>query len=246
MKKTTFLTGILLSLSLGASAQTSRIDTIALVILDRMSDIIGDLNSVSFTVETEYDVVTDELGLVKNTSEEQVYMRGPDKMMVNSRGDKGHRSYWYDGQKLAYYSFDKNRYAQIDAPLTIMAAIDTVSKVYGVDFPAADFFYPSFSDDLLALAGNIVYLGTTQVKGKECFHIAGTAAGFTFQIWVNNDEFTLPAKMVIVYTNQQGNPQYEATYSNWNLNPVLPDAMFQFPEPPGARKAKLIPTTAGN
>ena len=53
--------------------------------------------------------------------------------------------------------------------------IDTVNKMYGIDFPAADFFYPSFVDDLLAESKTLMYLGMTKVDGKDCYHIAGTA-----------------------------------------------------------------------
>ena len=118
--------------------------------------------------------------------------------------------------------------------------IDTMNKTYGIEFPAADFFYPSFVDDILSDAKNLVYLGTTRVSGKECFHIAGTAADKTFQFWISNDAFTLPLKMVIVYTSKNMNPQYEAVLSDWQLNPSLPAALFTFNVPPGAKKIKMV------
>lgn len=35
------------------------------------------------------------------------------------------------------------------------------------------------------------------------------------------------------------NPQYEATLSNWQVNPNLPDALFDFTAPPKAIKIKM-------
>lgn len=217
-------------------------DTVAILILDKMSDMIVDLDACSFKFETQYDVYNDELGLIKHSDIASVYLKGPDKLMVNKRGDRGHKGFWYNGSKFNYYSYDANQYATIDAPSGIIEMIDQVNKEYGVDFPAADLFYPSFVDDILITADYLRYLGLTNVDGKECFHIAGTSDDNTFQIWVANDEFFLPVKMALVYTNQTGNPQYEAVFKDWCLNPVLPDAMFEFPAPPKATKIELKKT----
>jgi hypothetical protein len=221
-------------------AQSSTIDTVAVSILDRMSAVIGDLASCSVTVNSNYDIRSEHFGLVKHSNEQHVYMQGPDKLFIRSEGDKGSRSFSYNGKTLSYYSMERNQYAIAEAPPTIMEMIDTMNKTYGIEFPTADFFYPTFVDDLLTEAKTLIYLGTTKVDGKECFHIAGTAKDKTFQFWISNDAFTLPVKMVIVYTDKDMNPQYEAILSDWQLNPSLPAALFTFNVPPGAKKIKMI------
>jgi hypothetical protein len=95
-------------------------------------------------------------------------------------------------------------------------------------------------DDLLSESKNLIYLGMTKVDGKDCYHIAGTAADKTFQFWISDDALTLPLKMVIIYTNREMNPQYEATLSDWQINPELPPALFEFMTPPKAKKIKLM------
>jgi hypothetical protein len=221
-------------------AQSFKIDTVAVSILDEMSAVIGDMNSCSVTVKSNYDVNSHRLGLIKRSNEEQVYLQGPDKLLIRSEGDRGSRSFYYNGKTLSYYSLDKNQFAEIETLPTIVSMIDTVNKMYGIDFPAADFLYPSFVDDILADAKNLVYLGITKVDGKECFHIAGTTDDKTFQFWISNDAFYLPVKVVIVYTKKELNPQYEAILCDWKINPVFPDALFQFKAPPKAKKIKLL------
>jgi hypothetical protein len=223
------------------SAQTGKIDSVAVSILDHMSAVIGDLGSCSMTVKSNYDVQSMHLGLVKHSNEEQVYMQGPSKMLIRSEGDKGSRSFVYNGTTLSYYSYEKNQFAEVQAAGTLMEMIDTVNKLYGVDFPVADFFYPTFVDDILSESRNLVYLGTTKVDGKECFHIAGTAKDKTFQFWISNDPFYLPVKVVIVYTMKEMNPQYEAVLTNWQINPTLPGSLFEFTPPPKAKKIRLSP-----
>jgi hypothetical protein len=221
--------------------QVRRIDTVAVAILDKMSAVIGDLSSCSVTIKSNYDITSKELGLIKHSDEQQLFVHGSDKMLVKSDGDRGSRDFYFDGTKLSYYSLDKNQYGQIDASMSLVEMIDTVSKLYGIEFPAADFLYPSFVDDILSESRELVYLGLTKVDGKECYHIAGRASDKTFQFWISNDAYTLPLKMVIVYTNQEMNPQYEAVLSDWQVNPNLPDALFTFTIPHRAQRVKLVP-----
>jgi len=241
MHKKLFFVVLLGGLSAFTQAQTRRIDTVAVSILDRMSAMIGDLGSCSVTIKSNYDITSHQLGLVKHSDEEQLYLHGPNKLLLRAEGDKGSRDFFFNGKTLSYYSLDKNQYGQIEAPVTVMEMIDTVNKLYGVDFPVADFFYPGFVDDILAESKDLVYLGLTKVNGKECFHIAGTAKDKTFQFWISDDAFSLPLKVVIVYTSKEMTPQYEAVLSDWQVNPNLPDAMFEFSPPHLARRIKLVP-----
>jgi hypothetical protein len=223
-------------------AQSAKIDTVAISILDHMSAVIGDLSSCSVKVNSFYDIPSQHFGLVKHSEEQEVYMHGPDKLLIKSEGDKGSRDFYYNGKTLSYYSQDNNHYAQIQTPSTIVEMIDSVHKVFGIEFPVADFFYPGFVDDIIAESKNLAYLGITKVDGKECFHIAGTANDKTFQFWISNDAYYLPLKVVIVYIGKEKNPQFEARLCDWVVNPNLPDAMFEFTAPPNAKKIKMAST----
>jgi hypothetical protein len=238
-KKVLFSVLIFISACSRLSAQKMQIDTIAVAILDRMSVMIGDLSSCHVTVKSNYDIRSQHLGLVKHSDEEQLYMQGPDKVLIRSGGDRGDRNIFYDGKTLSYYSVENNQYSTLPLSTSIMEMIDTVHKIYGIDFPAADFFYPSFVDDLLSESKYLIYLGMTKVDGKDCFHIAGTTADKTYQFWISEDALNLPLKMVIVYTNRDMNPQYEAVLSDWQVNPVLPEALFEFMVPPKAKTIRL-------
>jgi len=238
MKKILFF--LIISLPLQLFAQESRIDTTAIMLLDRMSSMIGDLNSCSYTLNTSNDVIDVELGLIKYFDIHQVYMVGPDKMLVDSHGNKGHRGFWYNGKQLAYYSYSENNYAVIDAPSNIIATIDSVSKTYGIEFPAADFFYPSFTDDLIENNDEIIFIGKSTVDDKDCFHIIANNSAMSIQIWISDDALFLPMKMVIVYYDVTPNTQYEATFSNWQINTEYPNAMFEFTPPANANQLRLI------
>lgn len=240
MNKKLLLFVFVVAITLKANAQAPKIDTVAVSILDRMSAMIGDLSSCSVNIKSNYDVNSRELGLVKHSNDHELYLHGPNKLLVRSDGDKGSHILLYNGNTLTYYSQDKNQYGMIPSQASVIDMIDSVNKVYGIEFPGADFFYPSFVDDILAEAKNLVFIGITKVGDKECFHIAGTAKDKTFQFWISDDAFYLPMKMVIVHTAKENNPQFEAVFSNWKVNPDLPDALFEFYAPPNAKKIKMV------
>ncbi|KQO34253.1 hypothetical protein ASF10_00575 [Flavobacterium sp. Leaf82] len=239
-KKFLFLMGFVV-VTITANGQTQRIDSTAVFLLHRTGETLQDIKSCSFTAITTYDVPNEILGLIKHTINDKVSIKFPDKMKVTSSGDKGNRGLWYTNKKLSYYSFDNNTYGFTTAPGSVIETIDEASKKFGIEFPGADFFYPTFLQDLLSEQGNLIFLGKTIVDGRECFHIAGSDKTKSFQFWIGNDDLFLPVKLVIIYTSDKDKPQYEALYKDWTINNDYPDSMFEFTTPPKATKVKLAP-----
>jgi len=241
-KITLCLLGLLLITCTRLRAQN--VDTAALFIMQRMTNTLKNLKSCSLHVEAFYDTPTDDLGLIKRSKEENVYARFPDHLMIDNREEDEHHALLYNGKQMVYYSYDNNNYSNIDSVPTItLEAIQVLSRTYGIEVPAADFFYPSFTNDIKTTALTLSLLGTTMVNGKECFHIAGKDSTMTYQFWINNDPLFLPAKMVIVYNNRPGVPQYEAIYTDWKLNVDIPESIFEFVVPPNSEKIIIKPTT---
>lgn len=224
---------------LGISAQETQKDTVAVMILQHMSNVIGDLTSVSFDQETSTDVTNYKYGIETKFGHNQVYLYGPDKMLIHTWGPKGHRGFWYNGELFTYYSFDENNYADVPAATTTIETIDTINRMYGITFPAADFFYPTFTIDILDQFDNIFFLGMKIVEGDECFHILASNDKMIAQFWISNDAFNLPKKFILIYKDKE-NMQYEATFNNWDLNPDIPPSAFDFLPPPGAQKISIM------
>ena len=223
-------------------AQDSLYNPAAIMILDRMSDVIGDMTSCSFKTVASHDDLDPQFGWVKHMVTTQVYMKGPDKMVVNYWGQNGHRQCWYDGQQFAIFDYEEKNYGMVAAPSAILPMIDSIHTHFGLDFPAADFFYPAFTDDLLESNDRIDFVGISVVDGHECFQIIARGKTSTTQIWIRNDAFNLPMKYVITDLTKPGYPQYETTFSEWQVNPDLPNAMFNFLPPPGTHQVRLMST----
>ena len=117
--------------------------------------------------------------------------------------------------------------------------IDEMHLDYGFQFPAADFFYPSFTDDLIEQFDVIRYLGKKTIDNEECYHIMATNKDFNVQIWISNKTFLLPKHFVIIYKNKS-NLQYEGTFQNWSINTVMPESAFSFLPPPTAKLISIL------
>lgn len=231
---------LLIAVSFSAFPQAKKIDSTALLILERMSSVITELNSCRLKAHASFDDYVSGLGLIKHTEDADMVMRGPNKMYLSLTGQGGQRTYLYNGKTLSYYSFSNNRYAIIPAPKTILGMADSIYSKLGIDLTAIDFFFPDFVDVLKQNSSFITMLGQVTLNGKPCFQIAGAMDSISYQIWITNDPFFLPVKGVIVYTSKAMNPQFEVDY-DWELNQIYPDAIFEFTPPPGATRMKMIP-----
>jgi hypothetical protein len=243
-KKVTFMINKIIPYSILASffllSCTSKdkeeYDTRAIASLDEMSQTIGELSAASYTLN-EFSIKAD--GSEKFT-EHDVYMRGPNKMYVHSVGTNGDNSYWYDGENMSFYSFEKNLYATIEAPDDIIQAVDFTSDMYGIDFPATDFFYPDFTDDILNEFDYVLFVGDDLVDGIESTSVFASNDAKAVQIWVNKTSH-LPLKLVI--ESKVNAPEYyEITFSNFRSNPDLPDLMFDFKPPVGSESTEFKST----
>ena len=239
MKKSLFLLTILLSCYLGFSQNEKTIDSTAIFILDKMSDIIGDLSSVTFDLDSSIDKLDSTNNIIKHYSKSTITFSGPSKLLTRTDGTNGKTGFWYDGEYMTYYNFDENNYVTLEAPETTIEMIDQMHLDYNFRFPAADFFYPTFTDDIMENFDSITFLGKKIIDNEECYHIMAINDTMSVQLWISNKTFLLPKHFVIVYKNES-NTQYESTFSNWSLNPDIPDAVFNFLAPPTARLISIL------
>ena len=228
-------------ISFQASATATKVDSVAVMILDRMSYVIGELSSCHLSLTTQNDVIDPGNGLVSHFGSHQIYFDGSDRMLTQSYTDKGHRATWYNGETLIYFSYDENNYAVIETPPTSLETIETINENFGIEFPASDFFYPTFTDDLINCNDQVVYVGNSVVDGKDCFHILASNSETVTQLWIANDAIGLPVKMMIKTKKDGQSLEYEATYTDWEINPELPLSIFEFTPPPGARAVAIQP-----
>ncbi len=209
-------------------------DTRAVETLDKLTETIGDLTTTSYTV-TSFMVDNDGNEINKLSD---VYLSGSNKMFIENKGTKGDKSFWYNGKKFAYFLYNKNEYDILDAPDNTLKLIDSIHSKFGVYFPAADFLYPTLTDDILDNYDQLLFFGEEKVDDVVCLALEANNEEIVVQIWIDKGT-NLPHKMIIE-SKKNENKYYEAVYSNWRLNPKLPDVMFEFQPPKGSERKEFI------
>ncbi|NJN28680.1 MAG: DUF2092 domain-containing protein [Cyclobacteriaceae bacterium] len=212
-------------------------DAAAIEQLDMLTETIGALTSCSFILTTTN--VKDGNAEAQHTSTNDIYLRGPDKMYIYTHNAPIRKAYYYNGTRLAVLRFDEKTYDEIDAPDNIIKTIDEVHNVYGVDFPAADFFYPTLTDDMMADFDTIAMVQNTIVDGVGCQQIYATNAEHAVFIAIDPKQH-LPMLLEIFGKGDKAGEVYSGVFSGWKLNPKLPDTMFNFTAPEGTTKAALL------
>ncbi len=201
-------------------------DTNAIANLDKMSEKIGELNSCSYTLNTKLDKINESNELSHITNKHDVYMRGPDKFYIHTTGTKGRKSFWYNGNRFSYYSFDKNIFDTLSIQGNILDAIDHLHNKFGIDFPAADFFYPTLTDDLMENFDKVMSLENISIDDVEYLLIEASSSDKVIEIWIEKNTY-LPYKLSMFSLDNSGT-NYEAVFSNWKVDPNLPDMLFEF------------------
>ncbi len=212
----------------------------ALTVLKRMSDALSSLKQFSFDAEVNFDEPIDSGQMVQYGGVVTITVKRPNKVFAEMTGDRAQRKAWYNGKELTMFDQKKDFYGQLETPDTIDKTMDYLMETYDFTLPLADILhtdpYGSFSDG--ALEG--VVIGDAIVRGKQCSHIAFAGELIDWQIWVSKEEPALPCKLVITYEDQPGVPQYQATFSNWNVNPEVPNSLFKAQIPEDAVKIDFI------
>jgi len=210
----------------------------AINMLDATTETIGALSSCSVTIDNNSTEFEDG-ALQTHSRHSDIYLREVDKLHIFTVADGMRKGYWYNGSELAVFKFNEAVYDVTPAPKTTIAMIDSVNKTFKVDFPAVDVFYPTLTDDVIDNFDTVLYLGTRSVNGILCKEI--NAISKTLDVFLLTDSATnLPLQLEIYGRGDKKGEGYIATYSNWKLNPNLPDVMFKFSPPSNATKASIF------
>jgi hypothetical protein len=73
-----------------------------------------------------------------------------------------------------------------------------------------------------------------------CDHLAFRGESVDWQVWIDRGENPLIRKIVITYKELPGEPQISARLDDWDIQPQLADAIFQFTPPEDARRIQVL------
>ena len=210
-------------------------------------DACGYLRSAGrFSVKSEvsYEDVLTSGTRVEYNRQASIVLERPNHLRIDSEGDKGRRSFYYDGKTLTVYHPDKGVYAIFPAPDTIDAMVDAV-EARGIMMPASDLLLNHPCEALGEHLQTGIYAGRHYLDGDWYQHLLLTSDAVDMQLWVAQGEAPEIHKLVITYTTLPGEPQYRALLRDWNFAPAIDSTTFTFAPPEDARKVTFRGAAAG-
>ena len=205
----------------------------------QMSDRLAKSAALAIEADEVYDEVPADAPRQQLASVRRVALRRPDRLVGDASGDAVNRSFWYDGRTFSALDREQNVWASGQVPPTIDEALDWVFDQTGTVVPLADFLYANVYDRLMDKVQRGVYLGIHEAAGVPCHHLSFEQATLDWQLWIDAGRDPLPRKLVITYKTEDEVPQYSVTIRKWNLEAKVPDALFQFVAPEGAKRIEV-------
>lgn len=215
-------------------AQHPKVDDKAEEVLRQMSDYMSGLRTFTVTADSVTEVVTEEGQKLAFGATSNIAVERPNKLRADRKGDVANLSLFYDGKEMSLLGRKVNMYATAAAPPTLDAAIDFGRESLSLEAPGADLLYSNPYEMLMENVVSGRYLGTSELRGRTCHHLAFRNAETDWQLWVADGPAPLPCKYVITSKQVPHEPQFSVVLRDWNTQPELPAGWFDFQPPKGA------------
>jgi hypothetical protein len=226
-------------------ASPAEIDPEAKAALHRMASFLANAKRLSVTLDITYDVVQVDGQKIEFGDRRKVALRRPDRFRADSEERDGtRRGVLFDGGAIYAFDLDENVYASVPKQGTTDEALDYAVGELGMRVPLAELF----SSDLprrVDRASRVQYVAEERIEGVPCDHVAARTEEVDYEVWIANGERPLPQRIVITYRQAEGQPQFAASFSSWNLSPDLPDALFAFKPAEDAEWIRVSPAPEG-
>ncbi len=179
-------------------------------------------------------------------SSNNLTVQRPDKLHATRLGDLAGQEFFYDGESLTLHDVDGGVYATVPAPGTLEEMLDFAREYLDIVAPTADLIYSNAFDILMDGVHRAFTVGPASIDGTVCDHLAFSAPGTDFQIWIQQGDRPLPRKMVITSRDVVNAPQFTIVLNGWDLNPDLSADLFHFEAPEDALVIDFITLTSSD
>jgi hypothetical protein len=220
-----------------AAARIEALTRDAMDSLQRAAEFLASQSHFRVVADVAFDVVQQDGRSIEFGGRREITIRRPDGLrMTRVRRDGDTRSLYFDGSTISIDLEEQNAFVQLDHPGTLYAAVDHLVDDLGVPFALANLISENLVTPLMGQVTSSYFAGTTEVAGRICEHLSYRLADVDLQLWIEEGDRPLIARIVISYRNAEGHPQFRATLREWDLAPETPDTLFQFEPAEGSER----------
>ena len=209
--------------------------------VEAMANFLAKAPRLSVTADCTYEVVQDSGQKIEFGEQRVITLRRPDRARIETtRRDGTRRGMIFDGKQLAAFDLDQKVYATVAKTGTTDTAFDYFKNDLDMRLPLSELFSTNLPQKISGMLGSARLVGQATVNGVATDHIALRGDTADLQFWIPRTGDPLPQRLVITYRLAEGQPQYEASFSGWNLAPDVPDSAFTFTPAEGAQEIPFL------
>jgi len=228
-----------LTVTLGAPTATRADEAAAKSLLKAMSDYLAGQKAISFSYDSNLEIVTKDKQKLALASSGTVALDRPDKARVTRHGGFADIEAVFDGKMLTLLGKNTNLYAQVDAPGTVDHLVDELRDKYHRPVPGADLLLSNVYEQLMAPVTDVKDLGSGVIGGVECDHLAFRTEEVDWQIWIAQGARPYPCSYVITSKLVADGQQYSIQVRDWKTGNEVTLDDFGFKNAMNAKKIEL-------
>jgi hypothetical protein len=214
----------------------------AMAVLQRMAELLSQAQRFSVTADIGFDAVQDSGQKIEFGETRKVVLRRPDRLRIDAVKRDGSQSVvLFDGKAITVVHPQENVYATAARPGSVDAAMAYFVHDLGLRLPLAELVNSHLAQRLPEQVRDAAYVESSSIAGVPCDHLALRGDEADLQVWIAQGQQPLPRRLVITYRHADGRPQFWAQFSDWNLEPAVPDALFAFTPPTGTAQIAFSP-----
>lgn len=223
--------------SVPAAAAETESQQFARARLMDMARFLGGAEKFSVTLRVGYEVMQDNGQKIEFGEIRELAVQRPDRARILEVASHGDRDMMlFDGKLITMLDGETGLYAQAPQPGDLDATVIHFVRDLQMRLPLAPMFMQRFADELQNRVQSIDYVERTDILGEPAHHIAARTANVDFQVWIADSKRPLPLRVVLNYPAAEGQPQFWANFSKWNLSPRFGKSTFKFTPPADARQ----------
>jgi hypothetical protein len=144
-------------------------------------------------------------------------LQRPNRLYLESHGNKGRRNVYYDGASVTIADADAKPYGRFEAPATIEEMLDDATARLDVALPLADLASADPCAVLEAKAERGWYLGEHYFAGERSHHLVLSSPDADVQRWIGTGDEPVFRKIVLTYTSQADKPRHGIVLDDWDF-----------------------------
>jgi len=207
-----------------------------------MTDFMGGQEELMLEALVSYGALQESGQMLHFDLLQRMVMRKPDRLFwVTLYDDATADSAWFGDGAFTLLKQPANLWGQINVPNTIPAMVQRLVDEYSLDVPFRDILAGDPAELWLGEdVSDVQYVGEAWVEGAWTEHVAIRKPGVDFELWVLKGDEPFPAKMVVVFTEEEGRPTYLARFRKWATS-VPAGSLPEFAPPPDSERLELTP-----